>query len=33
MSLAHCAWFSIGSTESPITLTFLLSNSGLIFAM
>ena len=33
MSAAHLEWSSIGSTESPMILTFLRSNSGLIFAM
>jgi hypothetical protein len=33
MSVAHASWFSIGSTDRPITLVFLLSNSGLMLAM
>src|SRR3954449_965390 len=33
MSLAHFSWSSAGSTDSPMTLTFRRSNSGLIFAM
>ena len=33
MSLDHFAWLSTGSTDSPTILTFLRSNSGLIFAM
>src|SRR6266498_2973495 len=33
MSPAHFEWLSTGSTESPMILTFLRSNSGLIFAM
>src|SRR5207302_1186316 len=32
-SLDHFAWLSTGSTDSPMILTFLWSNSGLIFAM
>src|SRR3954452_4492446 len=33
MSAAHFAWLSTGSTDRPMTLTFRLSNSGLILAM
>jgi hypothetical protein len=33
MSFTHPSWFSIGSTERPMTFTPRLSNSGAIFAM
>jgi hypothetical protein len=33
MSFSQPEWFSMGSTDSPITFTFRRSNSGLIFAM
>src|SRR5947207_14985574 len=33
MSLDHLEWLSTGSTDRPITFTFLRSNSGLILAM
>src|SRR5579864_8803800 len=33
MSLAHSACRSVASTDRPMILTFLRSNSGLIFAM
>src|SRR6266568_1547067 len=33
MSFAHFSCLSTGSTESPMILTFLRSNSGLILAM
>src|SRR5437588_1215265 len=33
MSLAHFSCLSTGSTDSPMTLTFRRSNSGLILAM
>src|SRR5215467_9379356 len=32
MSAAHWAWLSTESADSPMILTFLRSNSGLIFA-
>src|SRR3954469_6569534 len=33
MSLAHCSWSPVASTERPMIFVFRLSNSGLICAM